>query len=154
MHGREWTRARRCFTAVPATSSRTHTHTHTHTQIKAYTKAHGIPESWNSEDRGYVAIRHDYWITEEFIQVSNTTYHTLSGFYFYVALFIFLNILVVMLSVQFAPHWYNKLKQMAIFSDQLMPIYWATIIVLVLFNTLFLIASLTGTVDIPQLEHT
>ena len=47
-----------------------------------------------------------------------------------------------MLSVQFAPHWYNKLKQMAIFSDQLMPIYWATIIVLVLVNTLFLIASL------------
>jgi len=78
----------------------------------------------------------------ELIQVSNTTYHTLSGFYFYVALFIFLNILVVMLSVQFAPHWYNKLKQMAIFSDQLMPIYWATIIVLVLVNTLFLIASL------------
>ena len=47
-----------------------------------------------------------------------------------------------MLSAQFAPHWYNELKQMSILSDQIMSIYWATIIVLVLVNTLFLIASL------------
>ena len=92
-------------------------------QIKAYTKAHGIPESWDNEGRGHVAIRHDYWIAEgidprdrhnipHFIQVS------------LLALFIFLNILVVMLSAQFVPYCYNKLKQTAISSDHLLPI-WA-----------------------------
>ena len=45
----------------------THIHTHAHTctqQIKAYTLAHGVPESWNGENRRYVAIRHNFWVTE------------------------------------------------------------------------------------------
>ena len=88
-----------------------------------------------------MAIRHDYWITEG---IDPSLKYNIPYFLriLLLALFIFLNIFVVMLSAQFAPHWYNKLKQMAVFSDQLMPIYWATVIVLVLFNTLFLIASL------------
>jgi len=42
------------------------------------------------------------------------------------ALFISINILVVILSAQFAPHCYNKLKQTVISSDHLLLIYWAT----------------------------
>ena len=52
------------------------------------------------------------------------------------------NVVVVMLSVQFAPHCYNNCKQMAISSDHLLPIYWATAVVLGGFNTLTLTASL------------
>jgi len=49
----------------------------------------------------------------------------------------------------------NKLKQTTISSDHLLLIYWATAVVLLGGgNTLFLIASLTGTVETPQLEHT
>ena len=128
-----------------------HTHTHTtfthtlykqiHKQIKAYTKAHGIPESWNSEDRGYVAIRHDFWITEG---NDPSVRHNIPYFIRVLLLlvFIFLNIFVVMVSAQFAPHCYNKLKQTAISSYQLTPIYSATIIGLAVINTLFLIGSL------------
>ena len=88
-----------------------------------------------------MAIKHDFWIAEEihhsdkrniphFIRIS------------LLALFIFLNILVVMVSAQFAHHCYNKLKQAAISSDHLLPIYWATAVVLGGFNTLILIFSL------------
>jgi len=100
-----------------------HTQTHTHTctqQIKAYTLAHGVPESWNGEDRRYVAIRHNFWVTEGVNpsdKVNNVPHFIrvllLAGF-------IFLNIFVVMLSAQFAPHCYNKLNQMAIYSDHLL----------------------------------
>ena len=47
-----------------------------------------------------------------------------------------------MVSAQCAPHCYNKLKQAAISSEHLLPIYWATAVVLGCFNTLILIFSL------------
>jgi len=139
-------------TIVPATffiGSLTHTHTHTHTQIKAYTKSHGIPESWNGEDRGYVAIRNSFWVTQG---IDPSDRHNIPHYIrvSLLALFIFLNILVVMLSAQFAPHCYNKLKQTAISSDHLLPIYWATAVVLGGFNTLTLIISLAGYSNNPQ----
>ena len=27
-------------------------------------KTHGIPESWNGDDRGHVAIKLNFWVTE------------------------------------------------------------------------------------------
>ena len=84
---------------------------------------------------------HNFWITEG---IDPSDKHNIPHFIrvSLLALFIFLNILVVMLSAQFAPHCYNKLKQTAIFSDHLLPIYWATAVVLGGFNTLTLTASL------------
>ena len=137
------------FTVVPFIHTHTHTHTHTHKhthsctqQIKAYTKAHGIPESWNGEDRGYVAIKHDFWIAEGIDPSDkvNNIPHCIRVLL--LAGFIFLNVLVVMLLAQFAPHCYNKLKQMAISSAHLLPIYWAAAVVLGGSNTLILTASL------------
>jgi len=85
-----------------------------------------------------VAIRHDYWITEG---IDPRDRHNIPHFIRFSLLALF-NILVVMFSVQFAPHCYNKLKQTAISSDHLLPIYWATAVVLGGFNTLTLTASL------------
>ena len=70
------------------------------------------------------AIKHDFWIAEGIDPSDkvNNIPHCIRVLL--LAGFIFLNVLVVMLLAQFAPHCYNKLKQMAISSDHLLPI-WA-----------------------------
>ena len=88
-----------------------------------------------------MAIKHDFWIAEE---IDPSEKHNIPHLIrvSLLAVFICLNILVVMVSAQFAPHCYNKLKQTAISSEHLLPIYWATAVVLGGFNTLILIVSL------------
>ena len=88
-----------------------------------------------------MALRHDFWVTEEIDpSVQHNIPHLIRGLL--LAVFIFINIVVVIVSAQLAPRCYNKLKQTAITSHHLLPIYWATAIVMGSCNTLILIVSL------------
>ena len=72
------------FTVVPFIHTHTHTNTHTH----AHNRLRPTRRPMEYQNHGMVKTE-DMWQSDmttgsqrELIQVSNTTYHTLSGFYF------------------------------------------------------------------------
>ena len=96
-----------------------------------------------------MAIKRNFWIAEEIDPTDKRNIPHLIRVSL-LALFICLNILVVMVSAQFAPYCYNKLKQAAISSHHLLPFYWATAVVLGGSNTLILIYSLAQYSSYPK----
>ena len=33
-------------------------------QVKAYVRAHGVPDKWEERDRGYLSLWYNYWASE------------------------------------------------------------------------------------------
>ena len=104
-----------------------------HVQFKAYARAHGIPQTWKEEDKGYVAIWYGQWNSED-IEINNQNYHHLLRVGLLIV-FIILNITVILFLLKFVPQYYNHLvKILAKSSSQGINISWALILFIIGWN--------------------
>ena len=112
----------------------------TATQSKAYARDQGRPITWRDEDRGYISLLYSYYVTDGISDTCNfdsfqSTRILLLVLYFSV------NLLVPVLLAKFGATSYRKANQRMLKSRLTFLMYWAVTIVILLWNTLNLIAS-------------
>ena len=109
-------------------------------QSKAYARDQGRPITWRDEDRGYVSLRYNYWITEG-ISDSCQSDNIRSTRILLLVLYLSLNLLVPVLLVKFGATCYRKASQSMLASRPTFLMYWAVVIVIVFCNIVSLIVS-------------
>ena len=111
------------------------------TQSKAYARDQGRPITWRDEDRGYVSLRYNYWVTEG---ISDTckydTFQTTR--ILLLVLYLSLNLLVPVLLAKFGATCYHKASESMLASRPTFLMYWAVVIVIGFWNTLTFIGSI------------
>ena len=110
-------------------------------QSKAYARDQGRPITWRDEDRGYIALRYNYWATEEIsdsckLDTTRTTRILL------LVLYLSLNLLVPVLLAKFGATYYRKASQSMLASRPTFLMCWTVVIVIVFCNTQNLIWSI------------
>ena len=109
-------------------------------QIKAYARAHKVPETWNEEDKGFVTARESFWVIKgDGGNPEDPHSHSHSIRVLLLAAFIFINLLVMFLLLKFAPECYTKLKIRIDRFGQTYSIFWASVIVITMVNSVNLI---------------
>ena len=109
-------------------------------QSKAYARDQGRPITWRDEDRGYVSLRYNYWITEGISDSCKFDSIRTTRILLFV-LYLSLNLLVPVLMAKFGTTCYRKASESMLANRPTFLMYWAVVIVIVFWNTLKLIGS-------------
>ena len=106
-------------------------------QSKAYARDQGRPITWRDEDRGFISLSYNYWVTEEISDSCKFDSVRATRILFFV-LYLSLNLLVPVLLAKFGATCYRKASQSMLASRLTVLMYWAVVIVIVFCNTLTL----------------
>ena len=109
-------------------------------QSKAYARDQGRPITWRDEDRGYVSLRYNYWVTDG-ISDSCKSDNIRTTRVLLLVLYFSLNLLVPVLLAKFGAIYYCKASESMLASRPTFLMYWAVVIVILFVNTLHFIVS-------------